>query len=155
MFDLDLQISSKSTNELPNAEQIKTWLEAAILKQDMPITLTVRIVDSAESHQLNLDYRKKDRPTNVLSFPFEMPPEVKLPQIILGDLVICTQVVTKEALEQNKPLMAHWAHMLVHGCLHLQGFDHIDSLDAQIMEAKEIEIMAHLGFNNPYQDDEY
>ena len=110
--------------------------------------MTVRIVDEAESHELNLNYRGKDRPTNVLSFPFECPDEVELP--LLGDLVICRQVVEREAQEQDKPVMAHWAHMVVHGSLHLLGYDHIEDDEAEEMESLEAQIMTGLGFADPY-----
>jgi len=95
-----------------------------------------------------LTYRGKDRPTNVLSFPFECPDEVEL--LLLGDLVICRQVVEREAIEQEKPLMAHWAHMIVHGSLHLLGYDHIEDDEAEEMESLETEIMQGLGFADPY-----
>ena len=114
--------------------------------------MTVRIVDEAESNELNLTYRGKDKPTNVLSFPFEAPPGLELP--LLGDLVICRQVVEREAQEQGKPLMAHWAHMVVHGSLHLLGYDHIEDEEAEEMEALERDIMQELGFADPYQSDE-
>jgi probable rRNA maturation factor len=110
--------------------------------------LTVRIVDTEESHQLNHDYRGKDKPTNVLSFPFEAPPGMELD--LLGDLIICRQVVEKEAEEQNKPLLAHWAHMVVHGSLHLLGYDHIEDDEAEEMESLETEIMQTMGFEDPY-----
>ena len=114
--------------------------------------VTVRIVDEAESNELNLTYRGKDKPTNVLSFPFEAPPGLELP--LLGDLVICRQVVEREAEEQGKPLMAHWAHMVVHGSLHLLGYDHIDDEEAEEMEQLERDIMQELGFADPYLNDE-
>jgi probable rRNA maturation factor len=97
---------------------------------------------------LNLTYRGKDKPTNVLSFPFEAPPQVELP--LLGDLVICRQVVEREANEQNVPLDAHWAHMVVHGCLHLLGYDHILDDEAEEMEALEADIMQSMGYADPY-----
>ena len=114
---IDLQIACEQESGLPTAQQIEQWATAAVQPQSDEVEMTVRIVDEAESHALNLNYRGKDRPTNVLSFPFECPDEVELP--LLGDLVICRQVVEREAQEQDKPLMAHWAHMVVHGSLHL------------------------------------
>ena len=108
----------------------------------------IACVDHDESHKLNLEYRGKDKSTNVLSFPFECPDEVELP--LLGDLVICRQVVEREAIEQEKPLMAHWAHMIVHGSLHLLGYDHIEDDEAEEMESLETEIMQGLGFADPY-----
>lgn len=145
---LDLQLASKAPN-LPTEAQFQQWLEAAILPFQEIAEVTVRIVDEEESQQLNFDYREKDKPTNVLSFPFELPPGVEeLP--LLGDLVICAQVVAAEAAEQGKELHHHWAHMVVHGCLHLLGFDHINDEDAVQMEAEEILILQQLGIKNPY-----
>lgn len=144
---LDLQLATEA-KDLPTENQIQQWLEAAILPFQAEAEVTVRIVDEAESQQLNFDYREKNKPTNVLSFPFECPPGIELP--LLGDLVICAQVVAKEAAEQNKTLHAHWAHMVVHGSLHLLGFDHINEEDATEMEAEEIQILAELGFADPY-----
>lgn len=144
---LDLQLASEA-KDLPDERQIQQWLDAAILPFQAEAEVTVRIVDEAESQQLNFDYREKNKPTNVLSFPFECPPGIELP--LLGDLVICAQVVAKEAAEQHKSLSAHWAHMVVHGSLHLLGFDHINEEDATEMEAEEIQILAELGFADPY-----
>ncbi|KND82517.1 rRNA maturation RNase YbeY [Aggregatibacter actinomycetemcomitans] len=145
---IDLQIASADENGLPTAEQIEQWATAAVQPQSDEVEMTVRIVDEMESHALNLNYRGKDRPTNVLSFPFECPDEVELP--LLGDLVICRQVVEREAQEQEKPLMAHWAHMVVHGSLHLLGYDHIEDDEAEEMESLETQIMIGLGFVDPY-----
>ena len=145
---IDLQIACEQESGLPTAEQIEQWATAAIQPQSNEVEMTVRIVDEAESHALNLNYRGKDRPTNVLSFPFECPDEVELP--LLGDLVICRQVVEREAQEQDKPVVAHWAHMVVHGCLHLLGYDHIEDDEAEEMESLETQIMTGLGFADPY-----
>ncbi|KUM54517.1 rRNA maturation RNase YbeY [Rheinheimera sp. EpRS3] len=144
---LDLQLASTADN-LPTEAQVQQWLDAAILPFHAEAEVTVRIVDDAESQQLNFDYRSKDKPTNVLSFPFQCPPGIELP--LLGDLVICAPVVAAEAAEQHKSLQAHWAHMVVHGCLHLLGFDHINDDDAEQMEAKEVTILQQLGITNPY-----
>ena len=145
---IDLQIACEQESGLPTAEQIEQWATAAVQPQSDEVEMTVRIVDEPESHELNLNYRGKDRPTNVLSFPFECPDEVELP--LLGDLVICRQVVEREAQEQEKPLMAHWAHMVVHGSLHLLGYDHIEDDEAEEMESLETQIMTGLGFADPY-----
>ena len=145
---IDLQIACEQETGLPTAEQIEQWATAAVQPQSDEVEMTVRIVDEAESHALNLNYRGKDRPTNVLSFPFECPDEVELP--LLGDLVICRQVVEREAQEQDKPVMAHWAHMVVHGSLHLLGYDHIEEAEAEEMEGLETQIMQKLGFEDPY-----
>ena len=149
---LDLQLVCAESNGLPGEADFQRWLDAAILPFQEEAEVTVRLVDAAESQELNCTYRGKDKPTNVLSFPFECPPGIELP--LLGDLVICRQVVEQEAQEQGKPLMAHWAHMVVHGSLHLLGYDHIEDEEAEEMEALEIEFMQTLGFDNPYQDDE-
>ena len=145
---VDLQIATENIEGLPTEEQIVQWATAAVQPEGDEVEMTVRIVDEAESHELNLTYRGKDRPTNVLSFPFECPDEVELP--LLGDLVICRQVVEREAAEQDKPLMAHWAHMIVHGSLHLLGYDHIEDDEAEEMESLETQIMQGLGFDDPY-----
>jgi len=145
---VDLQIATENIEGLPTEEQIVQWATAAVQPEGDEVEMTVRIVDEAESHELNLTYRGKDRPTNVLSFPFECPDEVELP--LLGDLVICRQVVEREAAEQEKPLMAHWAHMVVHGSLHLLGYDHIEDDEAEEMESLETQIMQGLGFDDPY-----
>ncbi|HHF7319285.1 TPA: rRNA maturation RNase YbeY [Haemophilus influenzae] len=145
---VDLQIATENIEGLPTEEQIVQWATAAVQPEGNEVEMTVRIVDEAESHELNLTYRGKDRPTNVLSFPFECPDEVELP--LLGDLVICRQVVEREAVEQDKPLMAHWAHMVVHGSLHLLGYDHIEDDEAEEMESLETQIMQGLGFDDPY-----
>ncbi|WP_337840838.1 rRNA maturation RNase YbeY [Rheinheimera sp.] len=145
---LDLQLASNAAN-LPTEAQFQQWLDAAVLPFQQDAEVTIRIVDEDESRQLNFDYREKDKPTNVLSFPFELPPGVdELP--LLGDLVICAAVVATEAAEQGKALHHHWAHMVVHGCLHLLGYDHIDDADAEEMEQEEIQILATLGIENPY-----
>lgn len=145
---IDLQIACEQESGLPTAQQIEQWATAAVQPQSDEVEMTVRIVDEEESHALNLNYRGKDRPTNVLSFPFECPDEVELP--LLGDLVICRQVVEREAQEQDKPVMAHWAHMVVHGSLHLLGYDHIEDDEAEEMESLETQIMIGLGFVDPY-----
>jgi probable rRNA maturation factor len=148
---LDLQVATEATN-IPTEAELQRYLEAAVSPFQTEAEVTIRLVDETESQQLNFDYRHKDKPTNVLSFPFQAPPGIELP--LLGDLVICVQVVAQEALEQNKTLEAHWAHMVVHGCLHLLGFDHINDTDAEEMEAEEVQILQELGFADPYFIDE-
>lgn len=145
---VDLQVATENIEGLPTEEQIVQWATAAVQPEGDEVEMTVRIVDETESHELNLTYRGKDRPTNVLSFPFECPDEVELS--LLGDLVICRQVVEREAAEQEKALMAHWAHMVVHGSLHLLGYDHIEDDEAEEMESLETQIMQGLGFDDPY-----
>ena len=138
-IELDLQLAVEDEQGLPTEQDIQQWLDKTIPQFQENAELTIRIVDTEESHQLNHEYRGKDKPTNVLSFPFEAPPGIELD--LLGDLIICRQVVEKEAEEQNKPLLAHWAHMVVHGTLHLLGYDHIEDDEAEEMESLETEIM--------------
>ena len=145
---LDLQLACEDNSGLPEESQFQTWLNAVIPQFQEESEVTIRVVDTAESHSLNLTSRGKDKPTNVLSFPFEVPPGMEMS--LLGDLVICRQVVEKEAQEQGKPLEAHWAHMVVHGSLHLLGYDHIEDDEAEEMEALETEIMLALGYEDPY-----
>lgn len=151
---MDLQLACANTDGLPSEANFQRWVDGVIPTFQQEAELTIRLVDEAESHELNMTYRGKDRPTNVLSFPFECPPEIDdFP--LLGDLVICRQVVEKEAAEQKKTVEEHWAHMVVHGCLHLLGYDHIEDDEAEEMEALEVELMAAMNYANPYQDDEY
>lgn len=142
--DIDLQAWT------PNLEDIQQWATVALTDRcsfDEP-ELTVRLVSSSESQALNSEYRGKEKPTNVLSFPFELPPGIPLQ--LLGDLVICIDVVNREAEEQQKTHQAHWAHMVIHGCLHLLGYDHIKDDEAEIMEALERHLLAELGYPDPY-----
>ncbi len=148
---LDLQIACTETDGLPTEADFQHWLENVLPQFQEESEVTIRIVDEAESNELNLTYRGKDYPTNVLSFPFEAPPEIELP--LLGDMIVCRQVVEREAKEQNKTLFAHWAHMVVHGCLHLLGYDHISDDEAEEMESLEIDIMQGLGYPDPYAAD--
>lgn len=152
-LDIDLQIACDG-HAVPSAPQFSRWVAQALQEAeydatgDIPTELTLRIVDSRESQTLNMTYRGKDRSTNVLSFPFEAPEDI--PLALLGDLIICAPVVEQEAAEQNKALEAHWAHMVIHGTLHLLGYDHIDEQDAEIMETLEVQTLANLGFADPY-----
>lgn len=147
--DLDLQYAVAARDGLPSDEQLKRWGDAALSGFVEEAELTIRIVEPEEIQTLNRTYRHKDKPTNVLSFPFEAPPGVELP--LLGDIVICAAVVAQEAQEQGKPLFDHWAHMVVHGVLHLLGYDHIEDDEAEEMEGLEIEILAEMGIANPYE----
>ncbi len=152
MLDLDLQIAVEAP-DLPSEAQLQGWVEAVLNRVDAgrdEAQLTIRITDEAEIQELNRSYRHKDKPTNVLSFPFEQPPGVELP--LLGDIIVCSAVVAREAQEQGKPLEAHWAHMVVHGTLHLLGYDHIIDAEAEEMEGLEIALLADLGYANPYQE---
>ncbi|UTW02971.1 rRNA maturation RNase YbeY [Amphritea atlantica] len=133
---------------LPSEAQLTEWVTSALKGRLDAAELSIRIVSPEESRELNHQYRGKDSATNVLSFPFEMPDGIELD--LLGDLVVCAEVVAREAHEQNKPLFHHWCHMVVHGVLHLLGFDHINNDDAEEMEQLEKEILASLGIPDPY-----
>lgn len=148
---LDLQIACDDKN-LPCKEDFQHWVDAALTPYKKPFELTIRLVSNEESQQLNCQYRGKDKPTNVLSFPFEVPEGIDLD--LLGDLIICVPVVEREAIEQKKVLTAHWAHMVIHGCLHLLGFDHIEDDEANEMEALETKIITALKFPAPYEINE-
>ncbi len=148
---IDLQIACDNT-DLPQEADLKLWTEKVLnAHEDTGNEITVRIVTPEESQQLNHQYRGKEKPTNVLSFPFESPPELELP--LLGDLIVCADVVAQEAIEQNKALKDHWAHMIIHGCLHLLGYDHIEEEEAEEMESLEIELLASLNIKDPYHLD--
>ena len=134
---------------IPPEKQFIAWLR--IISQHIEIkekNITIRLVDEAESQAFNKQYRGKERPTNVLSFPSQLPAD--LDAEYLGDIVICAPVVEREAREQNKTNLAHWAHMLVHGILHLQGYDHILDSQAREMERLEKEIIVDMGYTDPY-----
>lgn len=134
---------------LPASPTIRHWARAALRGMKHPrVALGVRIVGAAESALLNRRFRRRRGPTNVLSFPFEPPSGLR--SDLLGDLVICARVVRREARQQKKSPRAHWAHMVVHGILHLRGYDHLNRRDATLMEEMEIRILGELGFTNPY-----
>jgi probable rRNA maturation factor len=145
--DVIVQYALSAPN-LPSAAQINAWAAAAAFNLNQ-MEVVARVVGDAESAQLNQTYRQQSGPTNVLSFPFEPPPGVEVN--LLGDLVLCAPVIVREAREQGKPALAHWAHMIVHGMLHLQGYDHQTDGEAHDMETREREIMERLGFENPYK----
>jgi len=151
---LDVQFADEiaDVTTLPTEAQLTLWATTALQGRTgfSEPELTIRLTDDEESQSLNSEYRGKDRPTNVLSFPFDAPPEVPLE--LLGDLVICVGVVEREAVEQGKTAEAHWAHMVIHGCLHLLGYDHIKDDEAEEMEALERDLLASLGYSDPYQE---
>ena len=159
VIEVDLDVVSTAKN-LPDEAQIRQWVEAVLQGRMDEAELGIRIVDEAESAELNQTYRDKPGPTNVLSFPFEMPglpeglasdEEDEVPANLLGDLVICAPVVAREATEQGKSEVAHWTHMVVHGVLHLLGYDHLDPDEAAEMEGLERQILAGLGLADPYE----
>lgn len=133
---------------IPSGELIQQWATHALQGERETAELVVRIVDEAEMTALNREYRGKDGPTNVLSFPYEPMPGVT--SDLLGDVVICAPVVAMEAIKQGKPLASHWAHIVIHGVLHLLGHQHTKDGDAQRMEALETVLLDRLGFADPY-----
>jgi probable rRNA maturation factor len=151
-------INDSGEDPVPDPDRFRHWAETTIQTlqpahpADKPVSLSIRLVDSNESAALNQRFRNKDYATNVLSFGCELPDMMlaQMEELPLGDLVICAAVVDREAQAQNKAVEAHWAHMVVHGILHLSGYDHIDDEDARQMETQEIRILAQLGFDNPY-----
>lgn len=154
---IDLQVATSSSH-LPQESDFQNWVKAALNTQDSDsgndgkdYEISLRLVDISEITDLNSRYRNKDKATNVLSFPADIPEELDIP--LLGDIVICSQVVEKEADEQNKPLESHWAHMTIHGTLHLLGYDHLSDDEAEEMEALETRIMLELGYPSPYADE--
>ncbi|ACL73370.1 rRNA maturation RNase YbeY [Thioalkalivibrio sulfidiphilus] len=144
----EIQLASEAA-DIPVEASLERWAAAAWQGDEDEASVVIRVVDEAESAELNGTYRHKQGPTNVLSFPFEAPPEFA--EGHLGDLVICAPVVLREAAEQGKTAEAHWAHMVIHGMLHLQGHDHIEDAEAARMEALEKEILSGLGYENPYE----
>jgi probable rRNA maturation factor len=149
-YQIDVEINSQS-QQIPSMSDLERWISAALHSQQLEeAEVSLYIVDETEGQELNSQYRGKDYPTNVLSFPADIPEEVGIP--LLGDLIVCAPVVEREAQEQGKTLAAHWAHMLVHGSLHLLGFDHIEDAEAEEMEALETEIITGLGYPAPYQE---
>lgn len=138
----------------PAKKLICHWAEQALATQDCKQEVTIRIVDIAEMTALNQDFRGKSGATNVLSFPADLPDAAKEAYPVLGDIVICADVVNREAAEQGKSEPSHWAHMVTHGVLHLLGHDHVNDDEAEIMESLEIKLMQQLGFSNPYNNGE-
>jgi len=149
MNQLEIQDVFQSEGQ-PTAAQFQTWVDAALADYRKDAELVIRIVDEQESAELNQQYRHKQGPTNILSFPIELPDGVELD--LLGDLVVCALVLEREALQQHKALIDHWAHIIVHGVLHLLGYDHIEDSDAEQMEALEIAILNKLNIKNPYTE---
>jgi len=146
---LDIQIVSQS-KQLPDQEQFQYWVDAVLKDDSQDSEFVIRIVDEAEMIQFNGQYRDKKGSTNILSFPFEVPEGID--SNLLGDILVCAPVVEKEAKQQHKELDNHWAHMIVHGVLHLLGYDHVGDQDAEEMEALEIKILKKIKIRNPYEE---
>ncbi len=147
MMELEIQREIDDP-AVPDDARIESWVRQA-LGDDTAVMLNLRIVDLAEGWALNRDWRGKDYPTNVLSFPAAVPPLEGLR--VLGDVVLCAPVIVREAIEQGKSPEAHWAHLVIHGVLHLLGFDHTHGPEAERMEAREVALLSGLGFPNPYE----
>ncbi len=145
---IDLQ-NPADFDDLPSEKSFRQWVEAALGEAGDDLEQTVRVVDIDESTDLNTRYRNKNGPTNVLSFPAD---DAQLDYRCLGDLVICAPLVIEEARSRGLAVEAHWAHLVVHGMLHLQGYDHENADQASIMEALEVEILGTLGYANPYNE---
>lgn len=150
---VDYQLSVDNTTQtLPTEEQLSLWVQTALTGSDSTMEtaeITIRVVNREEGQALNKAYRDRDYATNVLSFPFESP--VQLPIPLLGDLVICAEVVAEEAKQQQKAVIDHWTHMVIHGTLHLLGYDHIEDDEAEVMEQLETQLLASLNIPDPYQ----
>lgn len=147
MIEINVQVESQN-QKIPNKTQLKKWC-SIVFKKNQQYALCLRIVDKTESQNLNSKWRKKDYPTNVLSFPLDIPQGL-FETNFLGDVIICAPIIEQEAFEQKKDIQAHWAHIIIHGCLHLLGYDHISDEDAQVMEELEVNLLKKLGFSNPY-----
>ena len=147
-MNLQIDIQTACPEPVPEEEDIRRWISAALEQHRAEAEVSVRLVDEAEMTGLNKRYRGKQSSTNVLSFPADLPAEMEHP--LLGDIVICAAVVGREAREQDKSEQQHWAHMLVHGSLHLLGYDHIEAEQAEEMESLEASILQSLGYPCPY-----
>ncbi len=151
-LNIVLQNADELTSTVPSLENFTHWVNLVVNTMNLPLDceeVTIRLVDKEESAELNQTYRHKTGPTNILSFPFT--PLIGMPKDSLGDLAICVALVEEESLAQHKDQKAHWAHLTIHGILHLCGFDHVHEKDALIMESREIELLNQLGYQNPYE----
>ncbi|KTD30660.1 MULTISPECIES: rRNA maturation RNase YbeY [Legionella] len=149
-YHIDLQHACH--NPIPVSDELLIkWAQFALVDHKEFAELTLRLVDEEEMIHLNHAYRQQNKVTNVLAFPSTLPEGIELDFPLLGDVIICPSVLQKESDELGKPLQAHWAHIVIHGVLHLLGYDHIKESDAEIMQALEIKLLANLGFANPYQ----
>ncbi len=154
-MQVEIEIQSVSISDnIPTDDQFHRWVKAALDGRDGPYSLAIRVVDEAEMQSLNLSYRQKDYPTNVLSFPSDLPDNLppELRESLLGDVLICAPVVEREASEQKRPQSDHWAHLTIHGVLHLLGYDHELDEEALVMESLETAALARLGISDPYID---
>ena len=147
--EIDVQIAC--VDKVPvSTEQLTSWIGMTLDEHQSNGELTLRLVDTQEILELNSTYRKQNKPTNVLAFPSSIPDTIELDHPFLGDVVVCPAVLQSEAMEQKVPLEAHWAHIVIHGVLHLLGYDHIEEDDAIVMQKMEIKLLGKLKFANPY-----
>ncbi len=148
--NIDVQIATDAT--LPvNVEQIRDWALGVLKFMDKEAELTIRLVDEVEMTELNYQYRKINKSTNVLAFPANVPEMIQLEVPLIGDVIICPEVLKKKAQSYEKPLADHWAHILTHGILHLLGYDHIKESDEKVMHEYEIKILKNFAIDNPYE----
>ena len=152
---MNIEISDRSTGHwVPDAARCRSWLEPALrgARRERPVTVSLCFVDADEAEQLNRRYRGRPHPADVLAFPSAMPATLRrqLDSDPLGDIVVCAELARREALCRDRPVDHHWAHLVIHGCLHLLGYDHTAREDAANMEKIEIEILRNLGIPNPY-----
>lgn len=147
---LELQIAT-TARDYPGEQQFQRWIDTVLSDPGQNSEVVIRLVDETESADLNQQYRHKSGPTNILSFPFDAPDGVEMD--LLGDLVICAPLIAQEARQQQKVLEHHWAHITIHGILHLLGYDHIEDSDAEEMEALEIKFLNTMNIANPYQEE--
>ncbi|KTC69294.1 metal-dependent hydrolase [Legionella birminghamensis] len=152
-YHIDLQVACENPLPFPE-EKLINWAQSALLAHKDSAELTLRFVDSDEIRTLNQNYRKKDKPTNVLAFPSVIPPHIELDFPFLGDVIICPSVLAEESREQEKSLESHWAHIIIHGVLHLLGYDHIEAEDEKRMQQEEIQLLEQFGFSNPYNEED-
>ncbi len=153
-FYIDIQ--NALDNELPIAQEDLIRFASITLEKERPSAeLTIRVVSSEEMIYLNNSYRKMNKTTNVLAFPAFIPDHIELECPLLGDVIICPDVLLSESIQLSKTLKEHWALIVIHGVLHLLGYDHIEDTDAQVMQTKEIHLLAELGYSNPYANEDY
>ncbi len=149
MNTVEIQLASKS-KFIPDQQQFQNWVDAVLTDESQHSEIVIRVIDEDEMIEYNEQYRHKSGPTNILSFPFEAPDSVE--SDLLGDLLVCAPVIETESKQQKKTLENHWAHIIVHGVLHLIGYDHINDMDAEEMEALEVMILKTITINNPYEE---
>ena len=150
MNTLDIQIATEY-RDYPSEQQFQLWVDTVLKDANVDSEIVIRLIDNEESAELNQQYRHKVGPTNILSFPFEAPEGIEMD--LLGDLAVCAPLIAEEARQQGKPLLHHWAHITIHGVLHLLGYDHIENGEADEMETLEIALLSQLNIPNPYQEE--